>query len=285
MARPWLTCQLITSLASLLDYICIHPEVTAEDEEGILLALQHRDRRARRIRLEVLVESLQNLLVAIDDDFPTTSEYLYTGPPTAPHLRHLMLQNLAFPMRSPLITTSTGLVILSLNYISTVKRAFSHSETCPLPDALGDPSGQSTRDRLMSARIWEMVPGRGPRWNRAELELQAGQLAYLIRPQLYIIERFRIDVVNRSRIDELQESDGAAEQTCRGHIVSDDDGAGTSARSVDIASPVHDPYPTPQALKWYHAYSPAQGKKEGQRIHLQASRPETKVRKRDAPDD
>ncbi|KAH9959295.1 hypothetical protein BC827DRAFT_1384731 [Russula dissimulans] len=43
-------CTYGTSMADMsahlppLPYICIHPEVTVEDEEGILLALQHRDR-------------------------------------------------------------------------------------------------------------------------------------------------------------------------------------------------------------------------------------------------
>ena len=102
--------------------------ITAEDEEGILLALQHRD-RVRRIRLRTPIPNLQKVLLTMDDEFPML-EYLSIGclikqntglvlPKTfqAPHLRHLLLFNFAIPIRSPLLTTAVGLVTLTLDWI------------------------------------------------------------------------------------------------------------------------------------------------------------------------
>jgi hypothetical protein len=102
--------------------------ITTEDEEGIMLALQHRD-RVRRIRLQMPLLDLQKLLLAVDEEFPML-EYLYIAPQTkcgsslilsdklqAPHLRELILQNFALLTRSPLIMTSTGLVTFSLRWI------------------------------------------------------------------------------------------------------------------------------------------------------------------------
>jgi len=124
-------------LPLIIDHIHEHGTfgITAEDEAGIMLALQHRD-RVRRIRLQMPFLYLQKFIPAIDEEF-LMLEYLYIAPPTkhdswlilpntiqAPHLRHLILINFAFSIRSPLITTSTGLVTLSLEHIP--QSAFSH---------------------------------------------------------------------------------------------------------------------------------------------------------------
>ncbi len=113
-------------LPLILDYLDNH-NLTAEDEEGILLALQHRD-RVRRIRLETPVLNLRNLLIVIDEEFPIL-EYLFIAPTDlkslnmglilpntfqASQLRHLILMGFAFPIGSPLLTTTVGLVTLSL---------------------------------------------------------------------------------------------------------------------------------------------------------------------------
>ncbi|KAH9981817.1 hypothetical protein BJV74DRAFT_887322 [Russula compacta] len=111
-----------------IDYIDQSHNITAEDEEGIMLALRHRD-RVRRIRLQIPVPNLQKLLMTINDEFPML-EYLYIRPPAkdgmglilpktfqAPQLRYFVLENFAFSIRSPLLTTATGLVTLSLNRI------------------------------------------------------------------------------------------------------------------------------------------------------------------------
>ena len=109
----------------IIDHIHTFEIITAEDQAGILLALNHRD-RVRRIRLRMHVPPLTRFIAAIDGVFPLL-EYLYIQPLTvpdtnwslpptfrAPLLRHLVLLNFAFPIRSPL---PTGLATLSLEYI------------------------------------------------------------------------------------------------------------------------------------------------------------------------
>jgi hypothetical protein len=109
----------------IIDHIHTFEIITREDKEGILLALKHRD-RVRRIRLRMHVPLLTRLIAAIDGVFPLL-EYLYIQPLTvpdtnwslpstfrAPLLRHLVLLNFTFPIRSPL---PTGLVTLSLEYV------------------------------------------------------------------------------------------------------------------------------------------------------------------------
>ena len=108
-----------------IDYIDNDHDITAEDEEGIMLALQHRD-RVHRIRLQMPIPGLQKLIMALHDEFPML-KYLYIRPPMshdtglilsktfqAPQLRHLVLFNFAFPAGSLLLTTAVGLVTLSL---------------------------------------------------------------------------------------------------------------------------------------------------------------------------
>jgi hypothetical protein len=113
-------------LPLILDYLDNH-NLTAEDEEGIRLALQHCD-RVHRIRLEIPVLNLQNLLAVIDKEFPIL-EYLFLAPSDlkslnmgltlpntfqASQLRYLILMAFAFPIGSPLLITTQGLVTLSL---------------------------------------------------------------------------------------------------------------------------------------------------------------------------
>ena len=100
--------------------------ITAEDEQGIFLALEKRD-RIRRIRLEIPIRNLQNLIVSIDDEYPIL-EYLIMAPLfsdkseklilpetlRAPNLRHLGLFGLAIPSRPRLLTTAVDLVTLCL---------------------------------------------------------------------------------------------------------------------------------------------------------------------------
>jgi hypothetical protein len=56
-------------LPLIIDYNYENHDLTPEDEEGILLALQHRDRMCR-IALWMPVPSLHKLVTAIDDEFP-----------------------------------------------------------------------------------------------------------------------------------------------------------------------------------------------------------------------
>ena len=112
-------------LPLVIDYIGEARDITAEEEEKIILALRQCD-RVRRIRLLMPVPILQKLITAVDGEFPML-EYLYIAPPTkhdlgfilpktfrAPHLRHLVLKNFAFPIRSSLLTAGVGLTTLSL---------------------------------------------------------------------------------------------------------------------------------------------------------------------------
>ena len=142
--RLCLICTYGTPVADMLAYSPPLPlivdyrtrEFAAEDEEGIILALQHRD-RVRHINLHIPIPNLQMVLLKMDDEFPML-EYLYIWPMIkhnmglvlpktfqAPHLRHLLLLNFAIPIRCPLLTTAVGLVTLSLEWI--------HSSTyfCP----------------------------------------------------------------------------------------------------------------------------------------------------------
>ena len=108
--------------------------LTPEDEEGIKLALQQRD-RVRRIRIRKSNSILKRLVVALDGEFPIL-EYLSIDdlpfrrpfinymtnldlPETfrAPHLHELVLDNFAAPIESLALTTMGNLVTLWLTSI------------------------------------------------------------------------------------------------------------------------------------------------------------------------
>jgi hypothetical protein len=124
-------------LPLIIDYEC--RILMTKDEEGIMLALQHRD-RVRRVNLRMPLPRLQKLITALDDEFPML-EYLYIAPPTkhdtllvlpttllAPQLRLLIMNHFASPIGSPLLTTAVGLVTLALRWI--------HPSTYPHPNQL-----------------------------------------------------------------------------------------------------------------------------------------------------
>jgi len=114
-------------LPIVLDYPHVDRRRTAQDKDGILLALQHRA-RLYRIRLCVPPSHEEKLVMAIEMEFPML-EYLYIGISNlvivhqdleisqtfqAPRLRHLALTRCPFLVASPSLMTSTGLVTLSL---------------------------------------------------------------------------------------------------------------------------------------------------------------------------
>jgi hypothetical protein len=121
-------------LPLIIDHLNESHNITTEDQEGILLALRHRD-RVRRIRLLNPIAILQDLIIALDGEFPilehlTIYQQLHFTltiennanlefPETfrAPNLRHLLLENFAIPIGSPLLTTMGNLVTLSLDQI------------------------------------------------------------------------------------------------------------------------------------------------------------------------
>ncbi|KAI0282459.1 hypothetical protein BGY98DRAFT_1094204 [Russula aff. rugulosa BPL654] len=102
-----------------------YDDITAEDEEGILLALEQRH-RVRHLRLSFSEQILRKLVMAIDEEFPIL-EYLILYPPLkdsavlmlsetlqAPNLHLLLLGGFVCPMRPRLHPTATGLVTLYL---------------------------------------------------------------------------------------------------------------------------------------------------------------------------
>ena len=119
-------------------------DLTAEDEEGIILALQHRD-RVRRIRLLKHIPILQKLIISLDGEFPILEFLLIehqryhrpviekitnlTLPETfrAPNLRQLLLKNFTISIQSPLLETNWNLVTLLLHKIPS--SAYFHPNT------------------------------------------------------------------------------------------------------------------------------------------------------------
>ena len=114
-------------LPLIIDHDDEHHDLTAEDEEGIMFALQHRD-RVRCIDLVIPGPSLQKVIQAVDGPFPML-ECLHFAPPTkydglvlpstfeAPRLRMIVLYHFASPIGSPLLTTAVSLVCLTLRWI------------------------------------------------------------------------------------------------------------------------------------------------------------------------
>ena len=113
-------------LPLVIEYTENFPGVSAEDEEGVILALKHRD-RVRRVRLHTPITTLPKFVIAIEKEYPIL-EYLiiwsWTEDDTtllmfpetfhAPHLRHLALLGLTLPIGSRLLTTAARLVTLCL---------------------------------------------------------------------------------------------------------------------------------------------------------------------------
>jgi hypothetical protein len=115
-------------LPLVIDYYYEICDITAEEEGGIILALEQRD-RVHRVRLRMSVPKLQKLIMVIDEEYPVL-EYLVMGPPTvdeittlklpetlqAPRLRHLALLGFVLPV-SRFLTTPVGLVTLALTVV------------------------------------------------------------------------------------------------------------------------------------------------------------------------
>ena len=114
-------------LPLLIDYDDESDNIGTEDEEGIALALEQRDRVCRiRLRMPVLNLRKLLLLMAIQEEYPVL-EYMIVGPVAkgdpalmlpgtlqAPHLHHLRLSGFTFPSRPRLLTTAMGLVTFRL---------------------------------------------------------------------------------------------------------------------------------------------------------------------------
>ena len=117
-------------LPLVVDHDDINNDLTADDEEGIMLALRNRD-RVRYISLQVPVPSLQRVVMAMDCEFPTL-EFLNIEPPAkhnarlslpptfeAPQLRHIWLDYFTNPIGSSFLTSAIGLVTLFFRWTHT----------------------------------------------------------------------------------------------------------------------------------------------------------------------
>jgi hypothetical protein len=112
----------------LIIYYYYNRRITPEDEQGVLLALSHRD-RVRHIALRIPTPELEKFIPALNEPFPilervyiyslTVEETSLALPVTfqAPNLRRLSLWYTALPIRSPLLTSNGGLVELLLGGI------------------------------------------------------------------------------------------------------------------------------------------------------------------------
>jgi len=120
-------------LPLVLDYCDLYDYITADDELGIIFALEHRD-RVRRIRIMQPVHLLPKLIKALHGEFPNL-EYLFIERHTfympstesnvivgiletfrAPRLRYLLVMGFHIPVGSPLFTTMGNLVTLTVNF-------------------------------------------------------------------------------------------------------------------------------------------------------------------------
>jgi hypothetical protein len=115
-------------LPLIIDYDEEDDDITAEDEEAIIRSLEQRD-RVRRIRLRLPVETLQKLIVAINEEYPileflilasleqgdtVQSVLMLPEALQAPHLRHLLLGGFSLPIGFRLLTTAVGLITICL---------------------------------------------------------------------------------------------------------------------------------------------------------------------------
>ena len=121
----------------IVNYIIHNPDIDAQDEQGIILALfVHRD-RVRHIHLRVPIRNLQMFIMAFYEDYPLL-ESLVMLPPTrnsnmnvtlpqtfqAPHLQHLVLSGFTFPTESPLRTTVIGRLVTLRLYLTNPSAYF-----------------------------------------------------------------------------------------------------------------------------------------------------------------
>ena len=123
-------------LPLIINYQNTSATMTSEDERGILLALQRRD-RVHRVVLHAPSKNLRKILVAMNEDFPnlerlsissTTDDdarqprLVMPGTFRAPHLSHLTLVGVTLSPEPCSLASTISLVALVLTY----PRAFSY---------------------------------------------------------------------------------------------------------------------------------------------------------------
>jgi len=114
-----------------MDYADGSRVLTEEHAQGMRIALQYRD-RILCIRFSAHETHLRHFIAAfIEKELPILEYLLIKLPEThssplglrlpntfqTPHLRHLALTRLTFPTVSPLLTTTVGIVTLSLKFV------------------------------------------------------------------------------------------------------------------------------------------------------------------------
>jgi hypothetical protein len=105
-------------------------DITAEDEEGIVFALQQRD-RVRRIHFRMPIRNVQRLIMAIDGEYLMLEALVMLHPTgdnsanvilpqtfRAPRLQRLVLGDFAFPTGSPFLATVMGRLVTLRLYLS-----------------------------------------------------------------------------------------------------------------------------------------------------------------------
>jgi hypothetical protein len=107
-------------------------DIRAEDEKGIVSALQQRN-RVRHIHFRMPIRNLQRFIMAIDEEYsmleslvmlPLTGDNLNSTNVTLPqtfrasHLQHLMLSGSPFPTGFPLRTTAIGRLVTLRLYLT-----------------------------------------------------------------------------------------------------------------------------------------------------------------------
>ena len=125
----------------IINHILHDRDIAAQDEQGIILALQQRS-RVRHIHLRVPIRNLQRLIMAIDEEYSMLESLVMlpragdnnmnvTLPKTfrAPHLQRLVLGGFAFPTRSPLRTTV-------IDRLVTLRLYLTHSSAYFRPNVL-----------------------------------------------------------------------------------------------------------------------------------------------------
>jgi hypothetical protein len=115
----------------IINFIHTHHDrdITAEDEEGIVFALQQRN-RVRHIHFRIPIRNLQRFVMAIDEEYPMLESLVMLHPTRdnstnlilpqsfrAPHLQRLVLSGVAFPTKSPLLTTAISRLVTLRLYL------------------------------------------------------------------------------------------------------------------------------------------------------------------------
>ena len=197
-----------------------YQELTTEDEKGIILALQHRD-RVRRIRIIKPTPILQKLIIALKGEFSILEflliwHQMYHRPVIepitnlkfpetfrAPHLRQLLLKNFVTPIETPSLMTLGNLVTLTLFKIpssgyfhpNTLLQRLSlmpHLETLWISfNFIRDAEKQLSRTPIMTRVTLPNLRRLAFRGSSAYMEVL---LPYVTTP---LLENFRIYFYNR----------------------------------------------------------------------------------------